>query len=276
MNTGQRYKMGIMQGRLLPKYKDSYQVFPSTTWENEFEIVSKCGFTEIELLFDIDSYAENPLMNSAGRERIVRLSSAWMINPSSICADFFKKYGFYDRYPRAKDSSVVVLERLIEACGEICCKKILIPFLEETEIMSDSDEDNICRVVGATHKKLDEYGVSLCFETSLTWEKSISLMKKINHPQIKIYFDTGNCVQYGFDPAADLINLSKWIGGIHIKDKNGRGENVILGSGLVDFNAFFQSLEKTDYADSLVMETTMGEDPVATARMHLKYIKSFF
>ena len=33
--------IGIMQGRLLPKYKKKYQAHPVGYWENEFPIASK-------------------------------------------------------------------------------------------------------------------------------------------------------------------------------------------------------------------------------------------
>ena len=32
--------IGVMQGRLLPKYKGRYQAFPKDTWQEEFKIAS--------------------------------------------------------------------------------------------------------------------------------------------------------------------------------------------------------------------------------------------
>ena len=46
-------KIGIMQGRLLPPDPKKYQIFPKTTWREEFKVASELGFGSIELLFDI-------------------------------------------------------------------------------------------------------------------------------------------------------------------------------------------------------------------------------
>ena len=44
-----------------------------------------------------------------------------------------------------------------------------------------------------------------------------------------------------------IKELNKFISHVHIKDKNHYGDNVLLGSGLVDFSSIFDSLNKINY-----------------------------
>ena len=44
--------IGLIQGRLFPKYIDQLQVFPDKTWKKEINILREIGFDYIELLWD--------------------------------------------------------------------------------------------------------------------------------------------------------------------------------------------------------------------------------
>jgi len=268
-------KIGIMQGRLLPKDIKRYQVFPSDTWEEEFGVCKRSGFSAIELLFDIDAYYDNPLMYSSGQEKIVKLSKSSNISVSSVCADFFKKYGFFQNSQQVKESNIFVLRKLVEACGSIGCGVLLIPFLEETEIRNKKDKEDIVRTVDLMDKLLEKYGVDICLETTLCSEEITEFMEKIDRPHVKVYYDIGNGAYFKYNPSEEILRLSKWIGGIHIKDRDEKGCNVVLGTGLVDFAACFESIKKIGYKGSYILETTMCDDPVATATKNLEFVKTF-
>ena len=61
--------IGIMQGRLLPKYKNKYQTHPVGYWENEFPIKSKLDLNLIEFIFDYHKSELNPLLNKEGLKK---------------------------------------------------------------------------------------------------------------------------------------------------------------------------------------------------------------
>ena len=58
--------LGVMQGRLLPKYKNRYQAHPLGYWENEFEVASRLNLQFIEFIFDYNEYELNPLYSKLG------------------------------------------------------------------------------------------------------------------------------------------------------------------------------------------------------------------
>ena len=57
-------KYGIMQGRLLPKFKGLYQSHPIDNWQNEFELASRLNLDCIEFIFDYNLYSFNPIFNN--------------------------------------------------------------------------------------------------------------------------------------------------------------------------------------------------------------------
>ena len=45
--------IGVMQGRLLPKYKGRFQAHPKDTWHDEFALANSLGLDLIEFIFDL-------------------------------------------------------------------------------------------------------------------------------------------------------------------------------------------------------------------------------
>ena len=59
-------KIGVMQGRLLPKLNNQYQAHPTNYWQDEFSISAEMGLDCIEFILDFDSCRENPLIKNDG------------------------------------------------------------------------------------------------------------------------------------------------------------------------------------------------------------------
>ena len=49
-------KLGVMQGRLLPKYKGRYQAHPVGYWQDEFPIAAGLKLDLIEFIFDYNEW----------------------------------------------------------------------------------------------------------------------------------------------------------------------------------------------------------------------------
>ena len=63
---------------------------------------------------------------------------------------------------------------------------------------------------------------------------------------------------------------------IHIKDKNKDNQNVLLGTGVVNFKKIFESLAYIEYDGSYTLETERGHDPVRTALYNLEFVNFFY
>ena len=67
-------KLGVMQGRLLPKYKGRFQAHPLGYWQDEFPIAAEIGLQCIEFIFDFNDYHLNPLWTVDGLKEIQNVS----------------------------------------------------------------------------------------------------------------------------------------------------------------------------------------------------------
>ena len=55
------FKIGCMQGRLLPKYRNRFQAFPLNNWEKEFKLASNLNLDFIEFIFDKGKILDSPI-----------------------------------------------------------------------------------------------------------------------------------------------------------------------------------------------------------------------
>ena len=82
-------KIGVIQGRLVPKYQGRYQAFPIGMWQDEFKVAQEYGLDLIEFILDFNDAEDNPLLKLGGIEDIVKVSQDTGVLVKSICADYF-------------------------------------------------------------------------------------------------------------------------------------------------------------------------------------------
>ena len=78
----------------------------------------------------------------------------------------------------------------------------------------------------------------------------------------------------GFDAATELRMLGQRVSHIHAKDKNAAGENVRFGTGTVDFGSVLTAMAECMFEGLVTMESTRGDDPIATAAEHRAFLLS--
>ena len=84
-------KIGVMQGRLVPKYQGRYQAFPIGMWKDEFNVAEQCGLDLIEFILDYNDAEKNPLLKNGGIDEIVKTTKATGVSVQTICAEFIVK-----------------------------------------------------------------------------------------------------------------------------------------------------------------------------------------
>ena len=96
------------------------------------------------------------------------------------------------------------------------------------------------------------------------------LLKILDRPTLSVNFDPANMVLYDKgDPIDALRTLGPWIGQVHIKDgirtkvPGEWGEEVVVGSGDVDWTAFFAALHEVGFTGDLCVEREAGTTRVA-------------
>jgi len=110
-------------------------------------------------------------------------------------------------------------------------------------------------------------------------------MDKVDHPNVRINYDTGNVFYYNddLDPAEDVKVIADYVSHVHLKDslgKTGEWAFPALGEGKVDFPGVFAALDTVGFKGpySIEIEGRAGESPtlkehVAEVRKSVDYLK---
>jgi L-ribulose-5-phosphate 3-epimerase len=87
----------------------------------------------------------------------------------------------------------------------------------------------------------------------------VATMRAINHPNVRVNFDTGNITYYnhGTDAVSELKQCIEYVATVEFKDHNGEFETwnfPVIGKGVVDFAGVMRVLEEHHYAGPITME----------------------
>jgi sugar phosphate isomerase/epimerase len=100
-----------------------------------------------------------------------------------------------------------------------------------------------------------------------------ALLEALNQPNLVVNFDPANMLLYGKgDPIEAVRVLAPWIRQVHVKDANPTavpgtwGEEVAVGTGQVDWPAFFTTLAEVGFTGDIVIEREAGDQRVADIR----------
>ncbi|HOX55388.1 MAG TPA: sugar phosphate isomerase/epimerase family protein [Candidatus Paceibacterota bacterium] len=101
----------------------------------------------------------------------------------------------------------------------------------------------------------------------------VQLLQKLNRPNVGVNFDPANMILYDKgNPIEALRLLGPWIRQVHIKDARRTkvpgtwGEEVTVGTGEVDWKAFFGALREVKFGGDCVIEREAGSQRVADIR----------
>jgi sugar phosphate isomerase/epimerase len=100
-------------------------------------------------------------------------------------------------------------------------------------------------------------------------DEIVAAMKKVGHPNFKIWYDAGNIIYYtGKDPIEELKPIVQYVTGFCAKDcAEPRSEVMIqFGTGKVDFAGVFKVLKSAGFSGPIMVECcAIGDTPETTA-----------
>ena len=155
--------IGVMQGRLLPKYLGRYQAHPVGYWKEEFPIAKRLGLDCIEFIFDFNDYHKNPLLLDEGIEEILSISKKTDVKVLSVCADYFMVAPLHSNDEEISEQSLKILKKLIDNSSALGIKDIVIPCVDQSSL---KDKDDRSRLIGAMKKilhRIEKKDVNLFF-----------------------------------------------------------------------------------------------------------------
>lgn len=115
------------------------------------------------------------------------------------------------------------------------------------------------------------HGIALGLETGQETALALrAFLQKLDSANLGVNFDPANMLLYDKgDPIEALRTLGPWIRQVHIKDarrtkvRGTWGEEVVAGTGEVDWRAFFATLQQVGFQGDLCIEREAGSQRVA-------------
>lgn len=124
-------------------------------------------------------------------------------------------------------------------------------------------------------------GIALGMETGQEVADTLALfLRKLDHRGVGVNLDPANILLYDKgDPVAAVRTLGSWIKQCHLKDAvrtkvpGTWGEEVVLGTGQIDWKGFFKALSEVGFTGNLCIEREAGDRRVADIRAAREYVE---
>ncbi len=268
-------KIGVMQGRLLPKYKGRYQAHPVGYWFEEFALAKEIKLDCIEFILDWDEVNKNPLVKKGGLDLIDSVVNNTGVEVNTVCADFLMDVPIHsDDYEVARHSQNLLFI-LLRNASLIGVTDIIIPCVDQSSIVNKRVENRFVEMLLPVVELAEQKKMNLSLETDLNPLSYSKLLKRFHSSRVTVNYDIGNSASLGFDPREELDTYGDKITDIHIKDRILGGGPVILGNGNADFDVFFNKLKEFQYHGPYIMQAYRDEEGLEIFKKQLEWVRPF-
>ncbi len=245
------------------------------TWDGLFGLAGELGFAGVELGVRADQAAGHRLWDPADRARLRAEADAAGVQICSICLHALGPlFSASDEAGRA--AAVRILNDVVSFTRELGGSVVLCPLGAPAEQPYEAAFVGWVAGLRAAAPHAAAAGVTLAVESvGRTHTQSAERFERIlaagGSPAVGIYYDVGNAVYQGFDPAADLRRLGRKVAQVHVKEI---GVTLMGTGGKVDFDAVFAALRAIGYDGYLILETGRGDDARASAIANRRFLEA--
>ncbi|MFH0959754.1 MAG: TIM barrel protein, partial [Pseudomonadota bacterium] len=169
--------IGVMQGRLLPKYQGRYQAHPVGYWQEEFPLAADLGLDCIEFILDANDVKENPLLRPDGPEEILRVADETGVAVRTVCADIFMEAPLHELDENIASYGQGILSRLLDRGHELRLTDIVIPCVDKSSMLDLSARQRFVNRLRHLVEKAEALAINLALETDLSPEPFAELLQ---------------------------------------------------------------------------------------------------
>lgn len=245
-------KIGIFQGRLTDS--KILQNYPSD-WKQEIFLSRSLGFSHIEFFLEEEVSLTNPFWKKSERLNLKKLFTRYSKSKKFLlCDNYLIKNNLYNK------NTKLYLKKLFRKLLTFKYPKLILPLHGKYFQNIDKLVNYFNELFQVKSKKIE---ISFEIDTNLKdVSKFFNLLKSNN---CGITFDTGNMFLRHKSLSKIYQDLKLYVNHIHIKDRNYVGQNVALGTGLVNFKEFFDLIKKENYNETITLETFRRDNAVIQA-----------
>lgn len=134
---------------------------------------------------------------------------------------------------------------------------------------------NLLEVIHKVTPLACKLGVTIGLESPLPAAELEQLVDVARSDCVGVYYDLGNAVALGFDPAREIEVLGGRILAVHVKDSANVLGALHLGEGKLDLKAAIETLRRIGYDGWLILETPGGDEHVLQKDINIlnQYLK---
>jgi len=268
-------KIGVMQGRLLPKYQGRYQAHPIGYWQDEFNVAKELGIDCIEFILDYNDAEKNPLLNEGGIDELQAVADKTGVAVYTVCADYFMEAPLHSSDNTVADQSQEVMLQLLENGAKLGITDVVVPCVDQSTLNGQEAADRFFERMKSMVFAAEKHAINLSLETDLAPQPFVDLLDRFDSDRVTVNYDIGNSAALGYDPIEELAAYGHRISDIHIKDRVRNAGPVMLGEGDADFERFFQALEKCNYDGPFIMQAYRDDEGVEVFKQQLNWIEKF-
>ena len=161
------------------------------------------------------------------------------------------------------------------------CEKMGVHYMFLSPKHTGVGKEVACERLRRAGDAAKKHGVTIVLEThrdlGTNGDVHLETMKAINHPNVRVNFDTGNITFYnkGTDAVTELKKIIDYVATVELKDHNGEYEAwnfPTLGKGVVDFPAILKLLEEHGFQGPITMEVEGVQGVKMSEEQTKKYI----
>lgn len=261
--------LGFVQGRLTKFKNKNLQIFPKNKWKQEIYKAKKINIDFIEYFAEREGdLIHNPFFDNKKFKQLKLLSERNLKSNYSFCDDYYINNSFLD------SNNFLRVENIFNKCNQLNIKVYVLPLLEKSNITSNNYFKYVKKIKEIC-KLANKNNIIIALESNVDKINLLKLVKLVKNASFKIVYDTGNRVLIDKNQNEAIRLLKNYIVHIHIKDKDVNGNNVYLGTGLVNFSEIFKTLKKINYKKNYVFECLRGNDPIRTMKYNIDFVNFY-
>jgi hexulose-6-phosphate isomerase len=276
------HTFGIMQGRLVPPEDGRFQSFPRSAWREEFSRAREAGLDYIEWIHDEYGRTANPIFSAAGLEELDALKREYSIETPALCGDWFMDCPLIRCTAEERVERERHLHELITVAARMGAGRIVLPFVDQSKMATEEERQAVIDVLRRALPVAVRHGVELHLEADLNPADFAGLLAKIDHPSLKVNWDSGNSSGLGYIASEEFAAYGRRIGSVHIKDRYKKPEGGVetrsLGRGSANFDDVFRAIRSVGYAGGVTLQVARGvdNDEVNFIKGQLAFVKRYW
>jgi sugar phosphate isomerase/epimerase len=219
------------------------------------------------------SSPQNPLWDEPGLAEVKGLQSRYGLEVPSLCLQGYTPLDFRHREEETRRKGIEFVRHAVEVIAALSGNVLLLPFFSQEYPLRAEDVTDQRLIEGfkACAPIAEKLGVYLAIECLLDAKNLKRLLRSIGSPAVGVYYDVGNATSMGYDAAAEIRELGRYVAQVHVKETP---SGKPLGDGRVNYPAVAKALKDVGYDGYLIVEMPV-ETPEDLAK-HLAFVQRTF